>query len=46
MRDNGWDIEQVCQIFDLTINGSVEEGRIDSEKRPDDLETNFQNRCS
>ena len=34
----------MSQYFDLTVIGSVEEGRIDSIKRLDDLETNFQNR--
>ena len=30
--------------FDLTIIASVEEGRQNSNKRLDDLETNFENR--
>ena len=37
MVENGWEI-------DLTIIGSVEEGRKNSEKHLDNLETNFQNR--
>ena len=44
MVDNSWDIDEVSKILDLTIIGSVEEGRRNSQKHLDELETNFQNR--
>ena len=44
MNENGWTIDETSKYFDLTIIGSVEEGKQDSKKRLDDLETNFQNR--
>ena len=44
MVENGWDIDEVSEYLDLTVIGSVEEGRPNSMKRLDDLETNFQNR--
>ena len=44
MDENGWNVDEVSQHFDLTIIGSVEEGKTNSNKRLDDLETDFQNR--
>ena len=44
MVDQGWDIEEVIKYFDLTIIASVEEGRPNSKKRLDELETSFENR--
>ena len=44
MVENGWDIDKVVEYLDLTIIGSVEEGRHDSKKHLNNLETNFQNR--
>ena len=44
MVDNNWDIEEVSEILDLTIIGSVEEGRKNAMSHLDDLETNFTNR--
>ena len=44
MVDQGWDLDQVIKYFDLTIIASVEEGRPNSKKRLDELETSFENR--
>ena len=43
MDEQGWDIDQVSNYIDLTIIASVEEGRPNSNKRLDELETNFEN---
>ena len=44
MVEKGWNIDEVSEYLDLTVIGSVEEGRADAMKHLDDLETNFQNR--
>ena len=44
MVQEGLDIDQVSEYFDLTIIASVQEGRSDADKRLNELETNFQNR--
>ena len=44
MIENGMNIDEVIEYFDLTIIGSVEEGRADAKKHLDNLEINFQNR--
>ena len=44
MVENGMNIDEVMEYFDLTIVGSVEEGREDAKKHLDNLETSFQNR--
>ena len=44
MVENNWDIDQVSEYLDLTIIASVEEGKPNSNKRLDQLETNFTNR--
>ena len=44
MVENGWDIDKVVEYLDLTIIGSVQEGRHDAKKHLDNLETDFQNR--
>ena len=44
MVEKGWDIEEISKHLDLTIIGSVEEGRSNSNKHLDELETKFQNR--
>ena len=44
MVQNGLNIDEVIEYFDLTIIGSVDQGRLDAKKHLDNLETNFQNR--
>ena len=44
MTENNWTIDQVSNIFDLTIIASVEEGREGAKARLNEIETNFQNR--
>ena len=44
MTQNGWNIDEVSDYLDLTIIGSVDEGRRDAKNHLDNLETDFQNR--
>ena len=44
MVQNGWNVDEVVEHLDLTIIGSVDEGRRNAKIHLDNLETNFQNR--